>query len=566
MKQSEKKHVQELIQTLVQLGLRHVVLSPGSRNAPISYSFAFHPDITTYSVTDERSAGFVALGMAQTLKEPVAVVCTSGSAAINYGPAAAEAYYQHLPLLILTADRPKELIDQGIGQSIHQPNMYANYIKGSFEIEDPDGLEDAVWTIRRQVNDAWNLSVSEHPGPVHINIPLREPLYGMIDTVYTEIPLEREILAKLHFGEKEMEELRETLEHSPKILVILGQMAGEFLPDEFDAWTQKSNVVILTETTGNVQKDGIFPCIDQLIMSMSRELAEEFIPDLLITAGHNLISRKIKSLLKGKVKAHWHVDPVDQGLDTFQCLSSTIAISPNQFFLSLAGFKSLEKTSYRAHFEKLNASNRASHTDFLERCPFSDLAAFAQILPVLPAESMLQMGNSSVVRYIQLFEPRTDVLYRGNRGVSGIDGCTSTAVGAAYHLASPVTLITGDLAFFYDVNGLWNDLLPSNLKIIVINNNGGGIFRIIDGPAQSGVLEQVFELPHTRTAKSICADFNIPYQSAATGDELQNTLDDFFAVKTMALLEVFTPREANDAVLKDYFMYLKQQATSLNLS
>lgn len=562
MKQSEKKHVQELIQTLVQLGLRHVVLSPGSRNAPISYSFTFHPDVTTYSVTDERSAGFVALGMAQTLKEPVAVVCTSGSAAINYGPAAAEAYYQHIPLVILTADRPKELIDQGIGQSIRQPNMYANYIKGSFEIEDPEGVDDAVWDIRRQVNDAWNLSISGHPGPVHINIPLAEPLYGMVETEYPEIPLEREIPAKLRLGEEEIAELKETLENSPKVLVILGQMNGEFLPDEFAAWTQKNNVIILTETTGNVQNEGIFPCIDQLIMSMSAEQAEAFVPDLLITAGHNLISRKIKSMLKGRVKTHWHVDPVDQGLDTFQCLSSTISVSSNQFFYALADYKAPENGSYRAEFEKLHTLNRASHTDFLEQCPFSDLAAFAQILPALPEESMLQMGNSSVVRYIQLFEPRTDVLYKGNRGVSGIDGCTSTAIGAAYPLASPVTLITGDLAFFYDVNGLWNDLLPDNLKIIVINNSGGGIFRIIDGPAQSGVLEEVFELPHTRNAKSVCADFNIPYHTATNGDELQNNLDDFFGMEGMALLEVFTPRELNDAVLKDYFMYLKQQASS----
>jgi 2-succinyl-5-enolpyruvyl-6-hydroxy-3-cyclohexene-1-carboxylate synthase len=323
---------------------------------------------------------------------------------------------------------------------------------------------------------------------------------------------------------------------------------------------------VLTETTSNLHEEGVFYCIDQLIMSMGTEQAEAFVPDLLITAGHNLISRKIKSMLKAKVRLHWHVDPVDRGLDTFQCLTSTLAVSPNHFFHALADYQAPRTATYRADFMELNEINLQHHERFLEQCPYSDLTVFQQILPSLPKNSWLQMGNSSVVRYIQLFEPRADLKYKGNRGVSGIDGCTSTAVGAAYPLNEPVTLITGDLAFFYDVNGLWNDLRPENLKIIVINNSGGGIFRIIDGPSQSGVLEEVFELPHTRNAASVCADFKIPYLSANDGDTLNSALKEFWSTKGMAVLEVFTPREVNDGVLKDYFRFLKQQAAGSDLA
>jgi 2-succinyl-5-enolpyruvyl-6-hydroxy-3-cyclohexene-1-carboxylate synthase len=562
MRQTEKKHVQELIRTLVQMGLRHVVISPGSRNAPLSYSFAFHPDVETHTVVDERSAAFIALGMAQTLKEPVAVICTSGSAAINYGPAVAEAYYQHIPLLVLTADRPKELIDQGIGQSIRQPNMYANYVKGSFELEEVKTNSDSLPHARGLINEAWNLCVAPHQGPVHINVPMREPLYGMAEVGDSEPRIKKTQSAVPDLTESHWSELQTKLEKSVKTLVILGQMQQEIEPEVLGKWAKKNSAIVLTETTCNLSTAGFFPCIDQLIMSMSEEQQENFVPDLLITAGHNLISRKIKSLLKGKVAAHWHVDVADKNLDTFQCLTATIPVPVSKFLSTLADFNSTEST-YHSDFQHIHSTNKKSHSEYLKNIDYSDLSVFSQFLPALPTDSMLQMGNSSVVRYIQLFESRTDIEYKGNRGVSGIDGCTSTAVGAAAMTKKPVTLITGDLAFFYDANGLWNKMVPDNLKIIIVNNSGGGIFRIIDGPGQSGALEEVFEVPHNRTAKMICQDHEISYKFAHSAEELNAELKSIFNQKGAGVLEVFTPREVNDKVLKGYFKFLKKSFKKL---
>jgi len=559
---SAKKSIAHLVSICALKGIRHAIISPGSRNAPLTISLDEHPDIQCINIPDERVAGFFALGMAQELEFPVILCCTSGSAGLNYAPALVEAYYQKVSLLVLTADRPPQWIDQRAGQTMRQHNMFSNYVKASHTlICDPQDAQ-GLWYNDRLVNQAIDESHITGRGPVHINIPLHEPLY---DTAPLENYLTPKIVHTLQrrnvLSEETKEDIIQNWNGCKKIIVIVGQHTRSA---EFDRAVEKlatiSKVVVLTETTSNVVAEGVYRSIDRLIDSMHPDDYESFAPDLVISCGGALVSKKLRFMLREmNISQHWHVDSSDRYIDTYQSLTLNIPMMLEELVPILTqGDDSDSSTEWKQRWISREKTTKSAHELYLKDCVWSDLLVLSILHEVAPS-GLWHVANSTPVRYTQLFETRVDLTYRANRGVSGIDGCTSTAMGAAFLTDKIVTLVTGDIAFFYDSNAFWHNHVPPNFRVIMINNEGGNIFRYVKGPLETAQFEKHFEAHHKTSAEGIAMAYAVEYKKVSTEVELRRALKEIYAPEynQAIIVEVCTPREKNIDVLKDYFKFLK---------
>lgn len=559
---SDKAGAAILAELFVKKGLEHIIISPGSRNAPLVLSFANKPSIKAISIVDERSAAYFAMGIAQQTKKAVAIACTSGGAVLNYAPAIAEAYYQKIPLLIITADRPGELIDQGDGQTIRQNNVYANYIKASYEIPGEINDEKSYQQVVKIVNEAINQTAYPDFGPVHINIPFEEPIYNQAEGHELVEVIEDEPTPSKLEG-RELELLAEQWNSSKRKLLIAGMMDPNpaFLK-LLKEISDDPSVVLLTETTSNLMNGCSCPCIDKVIHTITPEEAESFSPDLLISFGGHVVSKMVKAFLRKYQPAqHWHLDPANPNMNTYQCLTHPVLSEPYTFLSDLNKLISPVDSDFHSLWESRDRRSEQRHIEFLKQAPYTDLKVFETLLDFIPESGNIQLGNSTVVRYAQLFKQKKNQVYHSNRGTSGIDGTVSTAAGAAYINNNLTTLITGDLGFLYDSNALMNQHLTGNLRIIIINNQGGGIFRFIPGPDQTNQLETFFEARHSWTAKYIAMNFDIPYYEANTLAELQSVLPEFYGDQKNqrpSILEIHTPGEKNAELLKAYFNKLKE--------
>jgi 2-succinyl-5-enolpyruvyl-6-hydroxy-3-cyclohexene-1-carboxylate synthase len=513
---------------------------------------------------DERAAGFYAMGLAQGSGAPAGVICTSGSALANLAPAMTEAFYSKIPLVAITADRPLAWTDQGNGQTIRQEGIFQNFVKGQFSLIAEPHTSNEIWMNRRKLSELFNAATTAGRGPIHINIPLEEPLYGTRD-YREEIP--RFFRMTPHHNQHHQEEaklLAGLIKRNKKVMFLIGQQTGsEKLTELLIRFSGLNNCVILTETTGNIDVPKAIDCIDRCVMPISdSDLLSELMPDVLISLGGYIVSKKIKALLREfNPKEHWHIDPFDFGLDTFQSLTTGVQEDPASFLNGvIEHLESTEKSGYTKLWAAVKESSEQEHSRYISALPYSDFEAFRQILASLPDHTNLHLSNSSPVRYAQLFGKNSKIQYYANRGTSGIDGCTSTAAGiAAARPQENHILITGDLAFVYDSNGLWNRNFPKNFKIIVINNQGGGIFRIIDGPQTPGELEPYFEAHHPANIKSLAAAFGIAHVFANDSTSLKAALPEFHSLKGSAILEVVTPQKENSKILKAYFKQINKR-------
>ena len=559
---SNKLIVQKIVSACESYGIKHIVVCPGSRNAPFSIAFDNHPAFSTYVVHDERSAAFFALGMIDQLGSPVAIVCTSGSAIQNFSPAVSEAFYRQLPLVVISADRPKNWIDQGDGQTIRQSNVLRDHAMYVTELSDDIESEEYSWYANRELNQAFSQVTNPWKGPIHINIGLHEPLYDVqevkestfskVEFVATENIIDKEILSN------------QRKEISGKVLVLCGQMnRNDTLQKILADFAENTNVAVLVENTSNLSDTRFVHCIDRTLNLISEGEIEKFIPDLLITLGDAVVSKKIKTFLrKNKPKQHWKIGYAFPHMDTYQSVTHVFQMDTVSFFKQLLSEQSeIHSNNYGSLWRQKDYVAKDKSVEFLDHVEFSDLQVFDYIFQYLPERSILHMANSSVVRYCQLFDPIPSIDYYGNRGTSGIDGSTSTAVGASVANQEKLhILITGDVSFFYDSNALWNNYLGKNLRVILINNSGGGIFRIIPGPSTSPQRDTFFEATHETNAEGLCKSFNVNYQSVNTAFGLQTVLTDFFTEslnQRPKVVEIFTPREKNAEVLDEYFQFNK---------
>ncbi len=560
---SSKINVQLIVQQCYEQGMKHVVCSPGSRNAPLVIAFDEHPEIQCTVIHDERSAAFFALGMAQQLDQPIGIVCTSGSAALNYYPAIAEAFYQCVPLVVLTADRPTEWINQGDGQTIVQSNVFGKHVRYSANFSEHAQTSTEQWYIQREISTAFAEGATHWKGPIHFNIAFNEPLYKT--EAFKKHPSKKITLvhSRFQFSNPQQQAAINALA-LPKKMVICGQLNEDpVLLEQLKIFAADSSVVVLVENTSNLVDPKFVHCIDRTLNSIDELLEADYAPDLLITIGGAVVSKKIKAFIrKHKPKEHWKIGFEFPYMDTYQALTHSFQAEPFHFFNALNDLNFTKNISnYGSKWKQLDYLIQDKMPAFFEKCAFADISTFETVLDYLPENCQLHLANSSVVRYAQLFDPIKSITYWSNRGTSGIDGSSSTAVGAAH--ANPKklhVLITGDVSFFYDSNAFWNQYITQNLRIILINNSGGGIFKIIAGPDTSKQSNEYFVAQHYHTAEGICQAFNIHYSSVDSLEVLADKMSDFYTYSTdnrPKLLEIFTPSELNPEALQDFFHQLK---------
>lgn len=549
-------HISELVALCAAHGVTEAIVSPGSRSAAISLTLEAHNDINVRVIADERSAAFIALGVAQQQQKPVVLVCTSGSAALNYAPAIAEAYYQEIPLIVITADRPPEWIDQYDGQTIQQENIYGKHAKAAFNLPVDLTHKDAKWQANTMVNEALLKAQTAPFGPVHLNVPIREPFYPEAneEIVFENVRTIRKTISNKTLSEAHWELLLDQWQKANNCWIIVGHNNPDSkLRDALKSLLGRVN--IFSDIIGNQQGEGITKFQDLFLQPANFGAFATEAPDLIITIGKSLISKNLKLFLrKHPPKHHWHVKEGERLNDSLQQLTEWIDTTPHRFLEELAIRTKELPAKYNDFWTDRNAVAKEALKIHLDKAEFGELKAVSQVLSALPDKSHLHLANSMAVRYGNFIGllPNQQVQVYANRGTSGIDGCTSTALGAALATNQMVTLVTGDLAFFYDRNAFWNNEKFNNLRVIVLNNDGGGIFGMIKGPRQQNAYEKLFHTPHGLNAKKLCKEFDLNYTSVSNENELNEGLKKFFAKsKRPKVLELFSNAEDNARILTE---------------
>lgn len=527
------QHIAQLAPLLKAHGLRQVVIAPGSRNAPLIQLFTADKDFSCHSIVDERSAGYVALGMARELKEAVGVVTTSGTAVLNLLPAVAEARHQGIPLIVITGDRPPEVLPQFDNQITTQALPFLAHVKASLDLREAVETEDQLEKLQQEMDALLKQGLNFPPGPVHMNFLLHEPLYVELPDprVYAipagEDPLKDDIPVPAPVQEKLM------------ILVGMGSYDQE-LGKVLLKLTKHTSSLVVAENLSNL-RDAAFIAYPELTLAMvpAGEL-EELRPDRVLALGKQVVSKGLKLLL--------------QDLPPERISDLSDIENPATLLESLVPDSKAIRNKYAESWKKQETKALAGAATYLESAEFGSFSALHHIVKDLPAEAVLHLGNSSTIRFSQLMPGPEKFRCYSNRGTSGIDGCLSSAVGAAMVSDSQHVIVLGDLSLAYDSNGLWNRNFPENLRVIVLNDKGGGIFRLLDGPSQMPFFEAFSVSHHPVNFESLAEAFGRTCIRVDNPGDLQDHLPGFFKRETGAgLLEIDTSACENSRIFKDLF-------------
>lgn len=535
-----KPAIPQLIGLLAEFGVRDLVCSPGSRNAALLLEADNTPGIRKHVVVDERSAAFQALGIAMVSQRPVALICTSGTALLNYAPAVAEAYYQGIPLIVISADRPLEWIDQDDSQTIRQPFALTNFTKASYDIDAERNEETYVWYVNRIVNEGLLQALAPKAGPVHFNVHLD----GNVDEIQTSAPAPRKIDIATPPPRLSNDYINQLAARASQLKVMV--VAGFMLPDSrlqkaFLRLSRLPNVSIMAETVSNLHLPQECYEVDTVLFPLSNQRdgisPEEIRPDMVISVGGALISRKLKEFLrKNPPKYHLSVSNATYLVDCFQSLTTKLDCAPAPFFSAfgkrlerLLGQHSKEENnapflSYRQAWEDICASYRK---DF-KGIPWCDLSALKMVFDALPKDTNLFLSNGTSVRYGQIIPYRLTHATYSNRGVSGIEGSTSTAVGASIVYPGESCLITGDMSFLYDLGGLVSAKNTDRLRIVVLDNGGGDIFRFIPATRTLPIREKYLSVAQDIPLENLAGSFGFQYLYADSKATLKRALKKLF--------------------------------------
>ena len=551
---TDKKNILQLAALLEVYGITKVVLCPGSRNVPIAHTLSNHPAFTCYAMTDERSAGYFALGLALNSGKPVAVCCTSGTALLNLHPAVAEAFYQKVPLIVISADRPAAWIGQMDGQTLPQPDVFRTLVKKSVNLPEIHTDEDE-WFCNRLINEAL-LETNHHgKGPVHINVPVSEPLFGFTTAALPGVRVITRYQG-LNIYDRDYNDLIDRMNKYRKRMIVVGQMNLIYLFEKRYTKLLYKHFAWLTEHIGNQTVPGIpVKNFDTALYAMPEEQMNRMTPDLLITYGGHIVSKRLKKFLRQHPpKEHWHVSPDGEVTDLYCSLTTVIEMDPFEFLEKIAGLLENHTPEYPRIWE-----------DYCKAVPepefaYSEMAAVGALIKSLPEKSVLHLANSSVVRYAQLYAISPTIEVCCNRGTSGIEGSLSTAVGYAATSYKLNFAAIGDLSFFYDMNALWNVNVGSNLRILLLNNGGGEIFHTLPGLEMSEASHKFITAVHKTSAKGWAEERGFLYLRAENDGQLAETMQTFTCPETVErpiLLEVFTDKDEDIRMLKNYYHQLK---------
>lgn len=567
MPYSDKENVNILTALLVAHGVKHAVVCPGSRNAPIVHNLNECPNITCHPVTDERSAGFYALGMAQIIRHPVAVCVTSGTALLNLLPAAAEAYYQHVPLVVISADRPTMWIDQQDGQTLPQLDALGRFVSKAVSLPEPS-IDEERWYCNRLVNEAL-LCCQRHGGsPVHLNVPISEPLFTFnVPALPTERVIQQ-VAATTDVAH--CQPLLADVQSAKRPMIVVGQLSNqEARRMALQLCELSTDVVVVYECLGMARHEdasrypdspteGLFPLhIDKVLARMQQ--VEQYQPDVVVYLGGTLVSKRLKVFLRQSPAAKtWIVNEQGAIYDTFQNLTGVIEGAPYDVLEIILRYVRGEKEKQRLPFEsgfrsrwatliqQVQAQNEHFHP------PYSSFRAVKRFFETVSNKGryILHAANSMSVRLVNHFA--SEYVFC-NRGVNGIDGSLSTAAGCSLVTTQNVYCVIGDLSFFYDQNALWHNL-GGNFRVLLLNNGGGVIFKSLPGLKDSTAHQALISAQHHTTACGICQQNNVAYLSAHDEIELENNMNRFVNdnFDRPVVFEVFTSQQQDEQAMNDY--------------
>lgn len=538
-------------------GVRHVVTSPGSRNAPLIMAFARREEFVVHSVVDERSAAFIALGMAGISGEPVALVCTSGTALLNYAPALAEAYYRHIPLVAISADRPSEWIDQNDSQTLRQPAALENVVRSSISLKGEISGKDELWYTNRMLNDVMDACMGKVRGPVHINISLGMPLTGETNSegaLFRKIDVlgRRDVIST-----SSARQLAASVA-GKKILVVATVNAPDSrLSHALGQLASLPNVAVIAEGLSNIHARGVHSECDMLFSgNLKSETVDELKPDVLICYGGAAVSAPLKQFLRGiSPSESWYVGVTDHAIDCYMSLTARIDVNPEGFFPRFA--------SSLAHLHRVNgyesdyadtwreyASVKTHDIPCNEKNVWNASGAVEKLLSSFPSDWNIQLSNGMTVRHaLMCSDLRRFHRVDCNRGVSGIDGSTSTAVGASAVYSKPTVLLTGDMSMQYDIGALGSGLISPRLKIVVFSNGGGGIFKVVKTTRDLAECDKYFACGLEIDFEKIAEAYGFRYMCVRGFEDLDRLMPEFIGESARSvIMEIATDADTDAAV------------------
>lgn len=593
---SNKENINILTSLLLEYGVSDAVVCPGSRNAPIVHNLSQCQSIRCHPVTDERSAGFYALGIAQATQRPTVVCVTSGTALLNLAPAVAEAYYQHVPLVVVSADRPVQWIDQLDGQTLPQPDALGRFVRKAVSLPEPhvasvgsgDGLEAAGkgalsdgdkrldeerWMCRRLVNEALHAATCRQPAPVHINVPITEPLFAFD---VAELPVAKRFrqMEKVSILNQQRQ-LFERFFSAYRPMIVIGQMAyGIISPETIRSLSQ--HYVVMAEPLSNLHYQTIhFDEAVRVVESLDLNESLQYVPDYIIYIGDTLVSKPTRRWLRSTKATSCVItpdaldihDPITTLEDIVECPLDDVDLLLSSFCDIYDNPEDFEDDEDVMAHEDSRHGFHACWQQLLDHCAeraeayepgFSQMATvkyFEEQLADLDTDICVHYANSSAVRLACIYAQH---YVWCNRGVNGIEGSLSTAAGFSLATDALTVCVIGDLSFFYDQNALWNSNIGGNLRIVLLNNSGGGIFRQLKGLDKSPVATSFVAAQHETTAQGICTQNDIGYISAKNMGEMQIGIVTLLTRETNRpmLLEVFTDVDEDMKAMADYFALL----------
>lgn len=563
-------YVYNIVATLYEAGVKKVVVSPGSRSTPLAYGFASTKEFELYRQVDERSAGFLALGLAKESAEPVVLICTSGTAAANYFPAIVEAYYARLPLIVLTADRPHELREVGAPQAIAQPGLYGHHVKWAVDLPIPDDAQATLPFVERHMARAVAVATQAPFGPVQVNVPFREPLLIDFADKLPARTFKQHFHADVRPAKVAVDFLTTTMQATEQGFIIAGEMAQNTHTEALWAFVRKTQWPVLVESLSHMRTNIPADCMPYVIEQYDAILKNEsfkkqMMPQTVIRFGAQPVSKPLMLFLTAVKPAHYIIIDEDAKFrDSLHVATHHIEAAIGNWIADVAVRATAAQQMYTAQWQRANAI-AARHRANYVATQHDEGALAAVLFSQLPEHSDLVASSSMPIRDVDTFFEKTtrDIRIFCNRGTNGIDGVVSTAFGLQYASQRDTYLLIGDLAFLHDSNGLIaSRYQPSELTIVVMNNDGGGIFSYLPQSTVDAHYEQLFGTPTALGFEHLAAMYDAEYANVTTTEDFTTVLQTP-KNKAIRIIEVMTDRAENVTTHRTLWQAINEELDTL---
>ncbi|MFF2755423.1 2-succinyl-5-enolpyruvyl-6-hydroxy-3-cyclohexene-1-carboxylic-acid synthase [Psychrobacillus sp. NPDC058041] len=558
-------YVNQFVETVKQAGVRDIVICPGSRSTPLAYAFAKNDGFHFYRQIDERSAGFFALGIAKAKRSPVVLLCTSGTAAANFFPAIVEAYYARIPLLVVTADRPHELREVGAPQAIDQIHLFGKHVKWSVDFPIPENNEESLPFIERHIHRAINTAIALPMGPVHINVPFREPLLINMEQQHPMLQMSQTEIGQLVPGEEFVNWYKGILQTEEKGLFIVGDSLHT--TKGFWEFAKAVQWPILADPLSNLRssipEECMHLCIDQYDAILKGNGFKDFVvPNVVVRFGAQPVSKPLTQFLKAcKPAVYIAVDEDPIFRDSLHIVTHHVQVGASSLWIPI---EEKQSSKYLEDWSKANDIATKHVQAYMEE-EEDEGALAATLFETLTDGVDLFASSSMPIRDVDTFFNKTtkDIQIYANRGTNGIDGVVSTALGIHAGTKRPGYLLIGDLAFLHDMNGLiLSRFQPTDLTIVIMNNDGGGIFSYLPQSNETNYFEHLFGTPTGLEFSHIATMYDAQYNSVQSIEELKAVLNEQKS-KDIRMIEVFTNRQVNTDTHRKLWAAISEELDSI---